>query len=488
VNCSDNFTTKTYDMSRLQTLREALTHAPDNTALLLLYGHGCLDELHLDEALETFERILTLESDQIEAQICAARVMLLQGDTSGAAVRAERILQRDPLNTSAHLLLSRIHLTENNRPKALECYNRAIEINSSATDPALEADLGRTQGKPALRDRIISAPVDIFEDDDSGELQQEFFDDPFEETAISDWRPETFFAPGDSERFRVTFSDAGGMEALKEEIRLKIIYPLQHPELYKAYGRKPGGGILLYGPPGCGKSLLLRATAGEVSCNYFAVGIHEVFDPYYGSIERNLHQIFETARANSPCVLVFDEIDSLAPDRRTVRDTQMRNVVNQFLSELNGLRSDNHRILVIGATNAPWQLDPALRRPGRFDQAIFVPPPDHAARMEIIRLLAREKPLARLDENALAAATEGFSGADLHWVFNRAAELTLADALHAKKTVPITMELLLDIAKEHIPSSQAWMDGMKQHIPATTQDALYNEVRKFMQQTASKKP
>lgn len=473
-------------MSRLQTLREALVHAPDNTALLLLYGHGCLDELHLDEARETFGRILALEPDHAEAQICEARVLLLQGDTSGAAVRIERLLQRDHLNTSAHLLLSRIHLTEDNQAKALEHYNRAIEINTAATDPALEAELARTLGKPALRERIINH-VELIDDEDSSEIQQEFFDDPFEDPPVSDWRPETFFAPGDSERFRVTFSDAGGMESLKEEIRLKIIYPLQHPELYKAYGRKTGGGILLYGPPGCGKTLLLRATAGEVSCNYFAVGIHEVFDPYYGSIERNLHQIFETARANSPCVLVFDDLDSLAPDRRTVRDTQMRNVVNQFLSELNGLRSDNHRILVIGATNAPWQLDPALRRPGRFDQAIFVPPPDKEARLQIINLLAREKPIARLDDAALAATTEGFSGADLRWVFDRAAELALADALHAKKTVPITMDLLQKIAAAHMPSTQAWMDGLKQHAPATTQDALYNEVRKFMQ-AAPKKP
>lgn len=469
-------------MSRLQSLRDAISSAPDNTALLLLYGHGCLDELHLEEAREIFNRILVLEPDHIEAQLGEARALLLQGDTSAAAVRAERVLSKDSSNTSAHLLLSRIHLTEDNRAKALEHYNRAIQINASATDPALEADLGRQNiPRPIARERI-SSPLEFADDDDETiEIQQEYFDDPFDETSTGDWRPETFFAPGDSERFRVAFSDVGGMEALKEEIRLKIIYPLQHPELYKAYGRKTGGGILLYGPPGCGKTLLLRATAGEVSCNYFAVGIHEVFDPYYGSIERNLHQIFETARANSPCVLVFDELDSLAPDRRHVRDAQMRNVVNQFLSELNGLRSENHRILVIGATNSPWQLDPALRRPGRFDQAIFVPPPDEAARLEIIRLLAKEKPLAKMDETVLARETAGFSGADLRWVFDRAAELALADAIHKGKTIPITMDMLRNIAAEHTPSAQAWMEGVKQHVPATTNDSFYSDVRKFMQ-------
>lgn len=472
-------------MSRLQTLREALSHAPDNTALLLLYGHACLDELFLEEAHDVFSRIVALEPEHAEAQLCLARALLLQGDTSGAAVRVERLLHREALNASAHLLLSRIYLTENNRAKALEHYQRAVEIDASASDRALEADLGRqTKAAPSPRERIVS-PLDLL-DDDEAEMRDDFLDDPFDEPLGGEWRPETFFAPGDGERFRVTFSDVGGMDALKEEIRLKIIYPLQHPELYKAYGRKTGGGILLYGPPGCGKTLLLRATAGEVACNYFAIGLHEVFDPYYGSIERNLHQIFETARANTPCVLVFDELDSLAPDRRNVRDTQTRNIVNQFLSELDGLRSDNHRILVIGATNSPWQLDPSLRRPGRFDQAIFVPPPDEAARLQIIRLLAKDKPIAKIDEAVLAQATAGFSGADMRWVFDRAAELALADALHAGKTVPIHMDVLLGIARDHTPSTQAWMEGVQQHVPATSHDAISTEVRKFMQQVASK--
>lgn len=467
-------------MSRLQTLREALQHAPDNTALLLLYGHGCLDELHLEEAREIFDRILEIEPDHAEAQLCEAKVLLLEGDTSGAAVRVERILQREPQNATAHVLLGRIHLTENNRAKAMEHYSRALEIDASSRDTALEADLGKPAAKPAAKDRIVS-PLDVLDEDLGGEIDAEFFDDPFEEPPPYEWRPDTFFAPNDNERFKVTFADVGGMEALKEEIKLKIIYPLQHAELYKAYGKKTGGGILLYGPPGCGKTLLLRATAGEISCNYFAIGLHEIFDPYYGSIERNLHQIFETARANAPCVLVFDEIDSLAPDRRTVRDTQTRNVVNQFLSELDGLCNNNHRILVIAATNSPWQLDSALRRPGRFDQAIFVPPPDDAARRQIIQLLAKDKPIAKLDDVVLAQATEGFSGADLRWVFDRAAELSLANALHAGHTVPITMEGMLNIAAAHAPGSRAWMDGIKEHVPATTQDALYNEVRKFMQ-------
>ena len=466
-------------MSRLVTLREALNHAPDNTALLLLYGHACLDELHFEEARETFEQILANEPEHVEAHLCLARVLIVQGDTSAAAVRVERILQRDTTNASAHLLLARIHLTENNRAKAIEHYQRAQSIDASIADPALTAELGISKKTPT-KERAITTLDDLENGADDDDFGSDLFDDPFDEPAPGDWRPDTFFAPGDSERLKVTFADVGGMEALKEEIKLKIIYPLQHPELYKAYGRKSGGGILLYGPPGCGKTLMLRATAGEVSCNYFAIGLHEIFDPYYGSIERNLHHIFETARANTPCVLVFDEIDSIAPDRRTGRDAQMRNIVNQFLSELDGIRSENHRILVIGATNSPWQLDPALRRPGRFDQTIFVPPPDEAARLQIIKLLGKDKPISKLDDALLSKATAGFSGADMKWVFDRAAELALADAIHIGKTVPISMDMLLNVARTHMPSTQAWIEGVKEHEPAISQDAIYTEVKKFL--------
>ena len=270
------------------------------------------------------------------------------------------------------------------------------------------------------------------------------------------------------------------MDELKEEIRLKIIYPLQLPDLYKAYGKRTGGGILIYGPPGCGKTLMLRAVAGEVPCNFLSVGLHEIFDPYFGSTERNLHQIFETARANSPCVLVFDDLDSLAQDRRNVRESQVRNLVNQFLHEMDGMKGENQRVLVIGATNQPWSLDPAFRRPGRFDQAILVPPPDAPARAQIISLLARDKPISNLDVEALSAATAGFSGADLKWVFDRAAEMTLSAAIHSGQPIPITMDRLLSVAQSHVPSTQSWFEGAQGSTPPTTADAYATEVRKVL--------
>jgi transitional endoplasmic reticulum ATPase len=488
--CAEELQQAHSNMQRLKAIREALEQSPHNLSLLLLYGHSSLEELSLEEAREAFTRVLELDVNSIDGQLGMARTHLLEGDASGAAVRAERVLQMHPGHAGANLLLSRINLTEGNRSAAMDYFKAALKADAAITDAALEAELG----KAAVQARRNTGPVPTLdynaaEGFNSGtDLATDPFDDPFLDEADDDWKPETFFAPGDTERTRVNFDSVGGMEELKEEIRLKIVYPLQHPDLYKAYGRKAGGGILIFGPPGCGKTLLLRAVAGEVGCNYFAISLHEIFDPYFGSSERNLHQVFETARSNAPCVLVFDEIDSLAVDRRHVRESQMRNLVNQFLSELDGIRADNSRILVIGATNAPWNLDPAFRRPGRFDQTIFVPPPDLPARAQIIELLAKERPISQLDVDALAKVTKNFTGADLQWVFDRAAELALSEAVHTGRPVPMSMDLLLDVAKQHSPTTSTWFDGVRTHAKPDSRDGLYNEVRKFLSSAPSPTP
>ena len=167
---------------------------------------------------------------------------------------------------------------------------------------------------------------------------------------------------------RSTSADVGGMESLKEEIRLKIIYPLTHAEMYKAYGKAIGGGILMYGPPGCGKTHLARATAGEIKAGFISVGINDVLDMWIGRSEANLHEIFQQARDNAPCVLFFDEVDALGASRADMRNSAGRHLINQFLSEMDGINANNEGVLILAATNSPWHVDAAFRRPGRFDR------------------------------------------------------------------------------------------------------------------------
>ncbi|MBL9130641.1 MAG: tetratricopeptide repeat protein, partial [Verrucomicrobiaceae bacterium] len=212
-------------MPNSSALRDALQQSPNNLSLLLLYGRACLEELHLDEAREVFGRALEQDPDQTDAHLGIAKVLFMEGNTSGAAVRAERVLFLEPENASAHLLLSRVYLSEGDRAKAVEHFDRAAQIDGTMSDPALERELGRT-ARDARKTAPAPAPEPVSQDapPPPGGDGDDLFDD-FDDPSI-EWRPDTFYAPGDPGRTDVTFADVGGMEELKEEIRLKITYPL----------------------------------------------------------------------------------------------------------------------------------------------------------------------------------------------------------------------------------------------------------------------
>ena len=284
----------------------------------------------------------------------------------------------------------------------------------------------------------------------------------------------------DVQKPEVSFANVGGMEDIKEEIRMKIIYPLQNRALFKAYGKKLGGGVLLYGPPGCGKTLISKATAGEIQANFISVGIHQILDLYVGNSEKNLHRAFQLARDNAPAILFFDEVDALAADRKDFRESAIRTMINQFLAEMDGNIGSNEGILILGATNAPWHLDAAFRRPGRFDRIIFVPPPDEPAREAIVEILARDKPLKRLDAGALAKRTKEFSGADIKSIFDVATERALSRAMKEGRVVPLTTEDLLQAIKGMKPSTRAWFESAKNYALYANQGGFYDDVLSFL--------
>lgn len=171
----------------------------------------------------------------------------------------------------------------------------------------------------------------------------------------------------ESEKPNVTFKDVGGLDDVKKRINLSFILPLKQPEVFAAYGKSAGGSLLLYGPPGCGKTFLARAVAGEIDVNFMHVELQAILSMYVGEAQHNLHDFFDTARENKPCVMFFDELDALGGSRHQMRHFD-RMLVNQLLLELDGLDSRTNNIFIIGATNTPWYIDSALRRPGRFNQ------------------------------------------------------------------------------------------------------------------------
>lgn len=462
-------------MASTDALKSALAHSPDNIPLLLLYAEACLTEWETDEALTSYARVLKLQPDHAAAALGHARTLFMSGRASEAALRLELILARDPKNAAAHMLLSRVLLSEDDRSTARDHYEEAVTLDGTLADAALAGEL-KTPLRPAAESsgnaRVpVGGNGDVFgpeafgEDPNAGPTFPGSAPDPVDEVL---------------EKPRQTFASIGGMEALKEEIRMKIIHPLKHPELFRAYGKKIGGGVLLYGPPGCGKTLLSRATAGEIGANFFGIGLHDVLDMWMGNSEKQLHQLFETARRNAPSVLFFDEIDALAADRRDLRGSAGRTLINQFLSELDSGNDANEGVLVLGATNAPWHLDPAFRRPGRFDRTLFVPPPDEAARASIISIIATDKPVSELDAKALAKKTEKFSGADLKAVFDAATEEALTLAMKEGRVVPIQNKMLINAAKRLQPTTAPWFESARNYALYANQSGQYDEILAYL--------
>ena len=446
------------DDSTLRSLREALKFSPENIPLRRHIAELLTTRGDYAAAEAEYRHAIKLAPQDPALKLGIARCYFQQDRNSEALVVVEDLLKQTspPPPPECLILHARLLLRAGDSRGASHQYRKAIERAPELADETLAEQLGD------------AAPQSWREQDDDDQRLRVPVQEPGASPLVETERP------------KIGFADVGGMEPVKDEIRMKIIHPLTHPEIYKAYGKKIGGGILLYGPPGCGKTHLARATAGEVQATFVAIGIHDVLDMWIGSSEKNLHGIFQTARAAKPCILFFDEVDALGASRSDMRQTSGKTVINQFLSELDGANADNDGLLVLGATNAPWHLDSAFRRPGRFDRVIFVPPPDQAARAGIVRILLKGKPAEDVDHDYIAKKTEGFSGADLKAVIDRAVEEKLKDAMKRGVPQPLTSKDLAAAAKTVKPSTREWFATARNYALYSNEGGIYDEILHFL--------
>ncbi|KAH9740029.1 cell division control protein 48 [Citrus sinensis] len=228
----------------------------------------------------------------------------------------------------------------------------------------------------------------------------------------------------------VSWEDIGGLETVKRELQETVQYPVEHPEKFEKFGLSPSKGVLFYGPPGCGKTLLAKAIANECQANFVSVKGPELLTMWFGESEANVREIFDKARQSAPCVLFFDELDSIATQRgASVGDAggAADRVLNQLLTEMDGMNAKK-TVFIIGATNRPDVIDPALLRPGRLDQLIYIPLPDEASRLQIFKACLRKSPISPdVDLSALARYTHGFSGADITEICQRACKYAIRE-------------------------------------------------------------
>lgn len=427
----------------IDNLLEALQYSPDNIPLRLQVAQLLLNDNLYSEAAEQFQIVLEKSNRNLKAHSGLAECFFNLKKYSAAVIIYEQM--GCALSFRDQIFFVRCLIKENALEQAIDVYQSIIAIH------------------PDFRDDEIDSYLRMPAVDADGEDE-------------ADTASNLYFMQKPKEKF----ADVGGMKRVKDEISMKIIQPLKNPDLYKAFGKKIGGGILLYGPPGCGKTFLAKATAGEIDAKFISIGLHDILDMWIGNSEKNLHAVFELARKNKPCVLFFDEVDAIGASRSDLKQSAMRHVINQFLSELDGATSDNEGILILAATNAPWSVDPAFRRPGRFDRIIFVEPPDEGARAEILKSLLQEKPVDDVDADKVAKEMNNYSGADLKAVIDIAVEEKLRESMEKGVIQPLQTKDLLKAVKQHRPTTLEWFASARNYALYANESGLYDDILKHL--------
>ena len=418
--------------------------------LLREYRAGMAD----DELIESLRRAVAAVPDDLGLRVHLGRVLLSARRQPEAIAEAAEALRRVPEDTAARTLMG----------DALGAMSgpRSDPVSLAPSEPA---------PSPSEKAQDPTDPTDwaALEQDLEGVIPPMFVEST--EESNSSFQPQ---------RPTITLADVGGMESVKKQLNVSFLAPLHNEELRTLFGKSLRGGLLLYGPPGVGKTYVARALAGEISAAFLSVSSADVIDVYQGSGERNMHEVFEAARQNSPCVLFFDEVDAMGRRRSRTSSDGYRGVVNQLLTELDGVADQNEGIFVLAATNSPWDVDPALRRPGRFDRTILVLPPDDMAREAIWRSNLTDRPVANVNLKRLAMLSDGLTGADIVHACETAAGHALMESVTNNQITMITQTHLETALGEIRPSIGAWLDAARNMVLYGNDDGTYDELHRYL--------
>lgn len=410
-----------------------------------------------DSVIDALTRALEASPDDAGIRLHLASLLIDAGRFEDALEHCREVLKTDPVNLDA-LGGARKSAAELGEDDAAAGYATLLEkLDPAAASTAAEAEEApepqrvTSDGPPHLR--VVGG-------------------------SNKDHDPDV---EADSDELRITLEDVAGLEAVKRRIDLAFLGPIRNPAMAKAYGKRMRGGLLLYGPPGCGKTYIARALAGELRANFMSIGLNDVLNMWLGESQQQLHQLFETARQRAPTVMFMDELDALGRKRSELRYSGIREIVNQLLQELDGVGTGDEAVFVLGATNLPWDIDVALKRPGRFDRAIFVEPPDLVARQRILELNLADRPTEKVDLKKLAKRTQGYSGADLAFICEAATEIALERAMETGKMEPITARALEAAMKETRPSTQAWFETARNYAMFANSSGEFNDLAEYIE-------
>jgi AAA+ superfamily predicted ATPase len=427
--------------------------------------------------IDSLSAAVEARPDDLTLRLHLAELLVGAGRGAEAIGHAAQVLAREPGNPAAQRLMTSALGGPAPAAPARETPATPTERPATSTEPpAAPTETPATPaGQPASQG---DATVDW------AAMEQDLGDIVPPRFAKADDEPDPVRGHADRafdvERSTITLADVGGMQEVKKRLEVSFLGPLRNPKLRSLFGKSLRGGLLLYGPPGCGKTFLARAVAGEMGAAFMSLSITDVLNMWVGSSERNLHDLFQSARSHAPCVLFLDEIDALGHKRSQLNSSSMRTVVNQLLTELDGVDGNNDGVFVLAATNAPWDIDSALRRPGRLDRTLLVLPPDKAARSAILEFHLRDRPVAGIDLGKVAEATEHFSGADLAHVCETAAEFAMRDSIASGEIRMISQPDMLAAAREVRPSTDGWFATARNVAMFANESGEYDDLAAYL--------
>ena len=418
-----------------------------------------------DDAIASLRRAVAALPDDLELRLHLAELELADGQRDAAIATISQALALAPDNTRVREFLARALTTPSIPPASPTPTPASLPL---PPDPVETVDTYDANA-PDANDFDDDFDWDAAEDDLGTPTQPMFVD-----TDGTDAH-QVFSV----ERPNITLADVGGMDNVKKRLTVSFLGPLQNPGLRQLYGKSLRGGLLMYGPPGCGKTYIARAVAGELKAAFLPIGVADVLDKWMGASERNIHELFMQARRDSPCVVFLDELDTLG-QRRSTSNSTMVSVTNQLLTELDGFAEDNEGVFVLAATNQPWQVDPALRRPGRFDRTILVLPPDTPAREAIFKHYLAMRPVEGINLGRLAARTDGYTGADIAYVCESAAERALMDSVESGEPRMITMADVEASLADIRPSIGQWLETARNVVMFGEDDGTFADLRTYL--------
>jgi AAA+ superfamily predicted ATPase len=423
--------------------------------------------------LDSLRKAVEAMPDDVPLRLHLATLLLASGQRDEAVRHLGAVLQRDPGNTQAMSLLTGPADTVAPLPPVISPERTVVLPPRPPATPGKDAgaDAGEagkasrydwSQAEDELRDVL---PAMFVGTDGAADSASAGID---EADAY------------DAEHTGLTLTDVAGMTEVKARLEAAFLAPMRNPELRRLYGKSLRGGLLLYGPPGCGKTFIARAVAGELGARFITVSFADIIDMFVGQSERNIHELFEIARRNAPCVVFLDEVDAIGQKRSQLRNTPMRSAVNQLLLELDDISGNNEGVFLLAATNHPWDVDSALRRPGRFDRTLLVLPPDASAREGVFRYHLKDRPVAGIDLAKLAKQTDGYSGADIAHICETAAERALMDSVRRGEPRMIGTPDLEAAIAEVKPSLGSWFDTARNVALFANEGGTYDDLAAYL--------